>query len=703
MSRPCPGRLNSLLRAALGSLGLLACIPAAAQSTEPDDGIVVTATRTERRNLDIPGAIDVVGAQTLQQGQIQVNLSETLGRVPGVIIQNRQNYAQDLQLSVRGFGFRSNFGIRGVKLYADGIPATMPDGQGQSATFDLSSAQRIEVMRGPFATLYGNAPGGVIQLFTKDGSLSPTLSSQVMAGSYGAQRLDVQFGGQSGAFNYIADWSQFHIDGWRDHSTAEREQFNAKIKWRTSDDTLVTLILNSLNQPNALDPLGLTQAQVVANPRQADPLTVLFNTRKATRQEQGGLTIEKRIDTGNTLRLAVYGGDREVRQYQSIPVPTTATVNTYSGGVVDLQRYFGGGSLNWIYDGSLLGQPLSATVGLEQEMMQDRRRGFDNNRGAMGTLRRDENNRVESTNVFAQVDWRFAERTGASLGVRSTRVSMALNDFYVTARNPDDTGKIIFSNTSPVAGLTYRLAPELSAYASAGRAFETPTFTELAYRIGGTGMNRSLNPGLSTNYEIGLKGSINADNRVTLARFKTNTRDEIVVDSATGGRTIYKNATRTERNGWEASWQALLPAGFDAYFAYTMVDAKYVDPFTSATSPAVAAGNRLPGVPLTSENAELRWNYLPLGFITALEARHASKVFVDDQNSDAAAAYTVVNLRFGLEQKARGWRITETLRIDNIANINYIGSIIVGDSNSRYFETSPRRTAAIMLSASLAF
>ena len=697
------GKQNAVLPVALGSLGILICLQAAAQSTELDDGIVVSATRTERRNLDIPGAIDVLGAETLQQGQPQVNLSETLGRVPGVIIQNRQNYAQDLQLSVRGFGFRSNFGIRGVKLYADGIPATMPDGQGQSATFDLSSAQRIEVMRGPFATLYGNAPGGVIQLFTKDGPLRPTLSGEFMAGSYGAQRFNLQFGGQSGAFNYIADWSQFHIDGWRDHSSANREQFNAKVKWRVSDDTLASLILNSLNQPNALDPLGLTRAQVAANPRQADPVTIQFNTRKATRQQQVGLTVDKLIDTGNTLRLALYGGDRDVRQYQSIPVPTTASVNTYSGGVVDLQRYFGGGSLNWIVDSSLFGRPLSATVGLEQDMMQDRRRGFDNNGGSIGTLRRDENNRVESTNVFAQVDWRFTERTSLSLGIRSTRVSMGLQDFYVTSRNPDDSGQIVFANTSPVAGLIYHLTPELSAYASAGRAFETPTFTELAYRNGGTGMNRSLNPGLSTNYEIGLKGSINADNRVTLARFKTNTSDEIVVDSATGGRTIYKNAARTERNGWEASWQSLLPAGFDAYFAYTMVDAKYVDSFTSSTSPAVAAGNRLPGVPLTSENAELRWQYLPYGFSTALEARHASKVFVDDQNSDAAAAYTVVNMRFGFQQKARGWRLSETLRIDNIANINYIGSIIVGDTNARYFETAPRRTAAILLNASLAF
>jgi iron complex outermembrane receptor protein len=680
---------------------LFGATPATAQ--DADERVVVSATRAERINLDIPGSIDAIGAETLREGQPKVNLSESLGRVPGLVVQNRQNYAQDLQLSIRGFGARSTFGIRGVKLYADGIPATMPDGQGQGANFNLSTAQRIEVMRGPLANLYGNSSGGVVNLFTADGPKRPTLSGDLLAGAYGTHRIGMQAGGESGALNYIGDWSQFHTDGYRDHSAADRQAFNGKLKWLAGEDTRVTLVMNTLYQPETQDALGLTAAQVAANPRQADPSATLFNTRKTVRQEQTGLTVDQRLGAENRLRASVYLGDRQVRQYQSIPL-AAQNAATASGGVVDLGRTFGGISLNWIHDGTLAGRPLSITGGLEREMMQERRRGYINNFGAMGALKRDEDNRVESTNLFGQADWRFAERASATLGLRRTLVRFDSRDHFIAGTNPDDSGNLGYANTSPVAGLAYRVAPEMSLYVSAGRGFETPTNAELAYRRTGTGLNFALKPSLSTNAEIGVKGRIGASQKVTFARFDTTTRDEIVIDTAAAGRTIFKNAGRTRRSGWEASWQALLPADFDVHVAYTALDARYAEAFTSgAAATTVAAGKKLPGVPGTSLYAELQWRHFESGFSAALEARHNSKVYVDDQNSDAATAYTVANLRLGFEQKARDWRITETLRIDNITDRTYIGSVIVADGNGRFFEPAPRRSLSLILSARHAF
>ena len=694
-SQPHAGIICAMLATLFGAT------PATAQ--DADERVVVSATRAERINLDIPGSIDAIGAETLREGQPKVNLSESLGRVPGLVVQNRQNYAQDLQLSIRGFGARSTFGIRGVKLYADGIPATMPDGQGQGANFNLSTAQRIEVMRGPLANLYGNSSGGVVNLFTADGPKRPTLSGDLLAGAYGTHRIGMQAGGESGALNYIGDWSQFHTDGYRDHSAADRQAFNGKLKWLAGEDTRVTLVMNTLYQPETQDALGLTAAQVAANPRQADPSATLFNTRKTVRQEQTGLTVDQRLGAENRLRASVYLGDRQVRQYQSIPL-AAQNAATASGGVVDLGRTFGGISLNWIHDGTLAGRPLSITGGLEREMMQERRRGYINNFGAMGALKRDEDNRVESTNLFGQADWRFAERASATLGLRRTLVRFDSRDHFIAGTNPDDSGNLGYANTSPVAGLAYRVAPEMSLYVSAGRGFETPTNAELAYRRTGTGLNFALKPSLSTNAEIGVKGRIGASQKVTFARFDTTTRDEIVIDTAAAGRTIFKNAGRTRRSGWEASWQALLPADFDVHVAYTALDARYADAFTSgAAATTVAAGKKLPGVPGTSLYAELQWRHFESGFSAALEARHNSKVYVDDQNSDAATAYTVANLRLGFEQKARDWRITETLRIDNITDRTYIGSVIVADGNGRFFEPAPRRSLSLILSARHAF
>ena len=288
--------------------------------------VVTSATRTERDSFDLPVAIDSVDQSAIREDQPQVNLSESLNRVPGIAILNRQNYAQDLQISSRGFGARSTFGVRGIRLIADGIPATLPDGQAQAATFNLGSAERIEVMRGPFSSLYGNAAGGVIQLFTADGPPEPTVSGSLFGGSYGMYKGDLQFGGQDGPFNYIVDASRFHTDGYRDHSTATRDQSNAKFKMPLQSGVL-TMLVNTLDQPETQDPLGLSRAQVIANPRQADASATTFNTRKSVRQNQLGLVYDVNLGSADKLQVKTYLGDRQVTQYQAIPLAAQALAN----------------------------------------------------------------------------------------------------------------------------------------------------------------------------------------------------------------------------------------------------------------------------------------------------------------------------------------------------------------------------------------
>src|SRR6266545_4080653 len=162
---------------------------------QEQDAVVVTATRAPQPSLEIPASIDRIYGEEIREGRQQVNLSESLGRVPGITVQNRQNYAQDLQIQSRGFGARATFGVRGVRLIADGIPATMPDGQGQAATFDLTTAERIEVLRGPFSSLYGNASGGVVQVFTAEGAADPTAGASFVFGSDAMRKETLRFGG----------------------------------------------------------------------------------------------------------------------------------------------------------------------------------------------------------------------------------------------------------------------------------------------------------------------------------------------------------------------------------------------------------------------------------------------------------------------------------------------------------------------------
>ncbi len=666
----------------------------------PLDPVVVTATRTPERAFDLPVAIDTVDGDRIQGGQLQVNLSESLARVPGMFIQNRWNYAQDLQLSIRGFGARANFGVRGVRLYQDNIPATMPDGQGQAGSFSLASAQRIEVLRGPFSSLYGNASGGVISVFTEDGPERPQATAQFIGGSFGMWNAIAKLEGQSDAVNYVVVGNRFETDGYRDHSVASRDLGNVKLKL-AAPDTTITVIANWLYQPDAQDPLGLTRTQWEANPRQVDPVAIRFDTRKSVNQVQGGATFEQRLGSDTDLRVTGYGGTRRVRQYLAF----SGIATTSSGGVTDLDRSFGGVDARLSTRFLLAGRPAALTLGADYESQQEHRQGFVNNAGALGELRRDEDNFIGNTDGYLQFDWSALDALSLFAGMRYSDVRFRTDDHYVNAENPNDSGRRNYRHGSPVLGMVWHVLTDFNVYANYGRGFETPTFTELAYRTVGPGLNLGLQPSISRSSEIGVKAFLGRQQRLNLAAFNVSTSDEIVIDTAAGGRTTYKNATRTRRRGIEAAWEGAIGAGFTGYAAYTRLSAKFATDATTGSPPVVVpAGARLPGVPVASAYGELSWSHPEAaGLVAALEVQYAGKMYVNDRNSDAAPAYTIGNARIGFEQRLGRWLLREFVRVNNFTNRNYAGTVIVGDANGRYFEPAASRNVLVGASVNVAF
>jgi len=701
-----PGlRRRSALVALAGAAAAAASSPLAAQQSTPAtatfDPVTVTATRSVERAFDLPVAVDVVGADVIQRGQLQINLSESLARVPGMVIQSRSNYAQDLQLSIRGFGARANFGVRGVRLYQDGIPATMPDGQGQTGSFSLVSTQRIEVLRGPFSTLYGNAAGGVVSVFTEDGPTPPRATLEVIGGSYATSNAVAKIEGEGRGVNFVIAGNRFETNGYRDHSEATRDLLNVKLRFAAGDDTKITLIGNSLNQPDAQDPLGLTRAQWEADPRQADPAALRFDTRKTVRQTQVGVALEQRFGPDSDLRVTGYGGTRQVRQYLALP----GTAPTSSGGVTDLDRSYGGvdGRLAWRF--SIADRPASFTLGANYESQGERRRGYVNDNGIAGDLRRDEDNTLSNTDGYAQFEWSLLERWSLLAGFRYSDVRFRVEDQYITTANPDDSGRRNYSHGSPVFGVVWNVHDDVNLYANYGEGFETPTFTEVAYRPVGSGLNLGLQPAVSTSTELGLKALLAGRHRINLAAFHIDTTDEIVINAATGGRTTYKNAAKTRRRGVEAAWQGDLGGGFTAYVAYTYLSAKFASDATTGSPPVtVTAGASLPGVPAASGFAELTWAYpRAWGLSAAAEVQYAGKVYVNDRNTDAAPSYAIGNVRVGFEQRVGAWTFREFARLNNLTGVDYVGTVIVGDTNGRYFEPSPTRNFLIGLSANASF
>ncbi len=370
--------------------------------------VTVTGSRAEAASFEQPFSIDVVDGRAIQEGQLGVNASEALVAVPGLVIQNRQNYAQDLQISSRGFGARSAFGVRGVKLIADGIPASTPDGQGQVATFNLDMAERIEVLRGPFSSIYGNSSGGVIQLFTRDGSGPTKLGGRLVGGSYGTTKIELGAEGALGSGGYLVDVSRFDTDGYRDHSSATRDQGFAKITLRPDADSKLSLVANGLKQDDTEDPLGLTWATYQADPTAVESSALTFNTRKDIEHLQGGMNYERRIGSGQ-LQFSAYAGTRSVMQVLAIPAFVQARA-THSGGVIDFDRSFHGLAARWIQDMDLGDSKLTLTAGADYDRSEDDRQGYENFIGdvvgVQGALRRDETDTVTSLDPYVQLAWK---------------------------------------------------------------------------------------------------------------------------------------------------------------------------------------------------------------------------------------------------------------------------------------------------------
>ena len=649
--------------------------------------VVVTATRHAQQPFDLPVSIDAVNLQQIQADRASINPSESLREVPGVLARDRQNAAQDEQISIRGFGARTTFGVRGVRLYVDGIPATMPDGQGQVSNFSLGAADRIEVLRGPFSALYGNSSGGVIQLFTADGTDPPEWRMMFGAGRYAGQRVELGTRGIAGGLDYNLDLSRLSGDGFRRHSRATRYNGNARLRFALGDGNRVTLVANSVLLPHAQDPKGLTYREYRADPRQAAPSALIYDTRKSVRQNQLGLIAEHDDDHGGEWRALGYYGRRAVQQILSIP-PVAQASALSAGGVVDLDGGYGGADLRRRWEGQLGGRPFELIVGSSWDRQNQQRRGYENfvgdTLGVIGALRRNEQDVVWDFDQYAQASWKLSSRWSLSGGVRHSSVHFRVDDRYITAGNPDDSGQRAYSATNPVAGVLFRATGNWHLYASWGHGFETPTFSELGYRSdGGSGLNLGLAAARSNNLELGSKWRWAGDNSIELAWFQADTRDELAVDSNTDGRTTYRNRGRARRRGVEAELQLTLAPQWQAHLAYTWLDARF-------TQPLAGTGTRIAGVPRSALDASLRWGG-PRGWHAQLQLSAIGAVVANDANTARAPGYALVDASVGYVIESARVQLAPFLRLDNLFDRRYIGSVIVNESTGRYYEPGPGR------------
>lgn len=656
------------------------------------DEVVISVSGYEQKILDTAASVNVVTSSQIHNGQAENNLSEPLNRVPGIFALNRQNYAQDLQISSRGFGANSTFGTRGIRLYVDNIPGTVADGQGQISHIDLPSTERIEVIRGPFSVLYGNSSGGVISVFSEDGGPKNNIQPYFELGSYSQRKAGIKASGLYKNTNYLFDVGDFHTDGYRVHSAADRFNANSKIKFRPVSDSVITFVANNVNL-SAQDPLGLTAAQLAANPKQAGNNAISQNTRKTVLQTQTGFTIDTRIDQKNQLLFTPYYGQRHVTQFLA------ATNN----GVIDLKRDFYGMDSKWIHKDQLIGMPLTFVGGVDFNENDDQRQTYQNNGGIQGALGQTYRMSAKNFDQYAHIDWRLLERLALNFGARNSQTNLSSISNNPSLNNTS-SGSHAYQALTSMVSLQYYLSEVSNVYVSYGSSFDTPTLNQVTYNSSFTGSNFGLNAATTKQVEIGFKSKLSKSAQIILALFNANTSNDIVVGASSLGRTSFTNAPKTNRQGIEASAQFILPHQFELNMAYTLLNATVKEAYLNNNT-YVLSGNRIPGVPNQGLFSELLWVKPNKSIEAAVEARVNGSMAVNDINSPSmATGYAVLNLRTMFRQEiAGGWSLSQFFRINNILNRSYVGSVIVNQTSSQFYEPAPTRNWLVGAKANYQF
>ncbi len=631
----------------------------------------------------LPSAITVLGRRALTEGQPRINLSETLNQVPGLIVNNRQDYAQDMQMSIRGFGADSPFGVQDLRLELDGIPLTMPDGQAQSQVIDLPMLGGVKVIKGPFAALYGNAAGGVLEAWTRDAPRRPEATLSNWLGAWGTRQTVLSGGARSGSWSGVAGLTDMRTAGWRQHSQATRQQFNAVLRRDTGDSDRYSVVLNALNQ-DAQDPAGLTRAELQRDPSGVDPAILAYNARKTARNRQVGVSWQHRFDAADAMQLALYDGTRRVVQF----LPFSGSFGYSAGGVVDLRDAFGGTRAQFTHAGELAARPYRLAAGVDYGRENEWRKGWVNDFGTQTGLRNDQYNTVDNFAQFVQAHWQLGAGVELSGGLRHDQVRFGSSTALDAPFDAGSSGGATYASTDPVVGVLWRLDAGNSVYADYGHGFVTPTAYQLAYRPDGQpGLNFALQPMHLRSAEVGWRGHAGVL-RVDASLYHVDTDNQIVVYKSSGGRTSYVNAGSTRRWGVDLGLRARLPHDLRARLAYSLVDVRFVGgPYD---------GNTMPGVPRQQLDSMLSWRPRALhGFHATLDWQLRSQVFVDANNSAAAQGWGVLNASLGTRQRRGRWTLHEYLRVDNVFDRQYVGAVVIADSQGRYYEAAPGRNAGI--------
>ena len=656
-------------------LTLLSCVAISQDKFSELDEIEVTATRLDSTLLRSSRSVSIIGKKEIQNATQLLAMDEVLAGVPGLYMQNRYNFAQDLRVSLRGFGARSAFGIRGIKVIVDGIPETLPDGQAGVDSIDLGSASRIEVIRGPSSSNFGNASGGVIAIETETGNDPGFVQTTIATGDLGYSKFQLKSGGKTENMNYLINFSKQELDGYREHSVSEGSLLNAKFGFNLSEIDRLKLSLNYTDQPKSQDPGGINLSQVNTDRKSARDRNLSYDAGESLNQKRIGLVYERDHSDG-LLTVRNYYVTRDFSN--KLPFK--------NGGSVNIDREFYGFGMQYQF-GESLPENFSLTTGFDTDRQDDDRKRFNNDSGKLGSMSFDQQEKVNSNGLFVQSRYDVGNWSISS-GIRYDEVKFDITDRFLS--NGDDSGEIEFDAVSPSFGLNY-VMENGSIFTSISSSFETPTTTELANPNASGGFNALLKPQEAKNIEIGYK-SVKNNIYHEIAVFNIDLNDELVPYELEEfpGRTFYSNVGKSSRKGVESlvSWSVKPNLTVDA--SYTYSDFSF-DSFIDKNNKDFS-GSKLPGLPESFAYFGIRFeneNGLNMNF----NLNYSGDLFANNANSVKVQAYTVSNFRLSYNINKGDWKILPYMGINNIFDTEFNSNIRINAFGSRYYEPAPERNS----------
>ena len=629
--------------------------------------VALEAPKLKTSRFKMPSSISSLNLIPLQGFQQQLSLQEYLRAVPGLFSLNSNNYAQDLRLSIRGFGSRAAFGIRGVKLIVDGIPETTPDGQGQVDNLPLGILRQLEVLRGPSASLYGNAAGGVVYLNTLDSLQGETIIFRATMGSYAYQnyQLTTQIGGKK--TTALVHLNRTTTDGFRKFSRLEQNIFNAKIKHELSSRSRVNFQMNYTNSPKAEDPGGLKLEETEDDFMQARGRNVEYNTFEKIDQFKIGFRWEQQWGSHWDLDSYAFYSFRDF--YGKLPFE--------NGGIIDLFRNYYGLGTRLTYKETQEQFTHRWQLGIENSSQRDQRERFLNLKGYQGDSVFSQEERFGNFGVslLDELQWeKVLIRTGLRYDYQTLGVNTDKDNQEYTVLNPS-------------IGLSYAIAKNQRVFVNFSTSFETPTLSELSANPSGEeGLNLDLNPSKAINYELGWKC------QTALAYFEATyfyiqSSNEILPYELEDfpGRSFYRNVGATIRYGLELA--ATLQWNQWAFQA-SLTQAQYQ--FDQENEADGLDGKSLPGIPNSqlffqldyTSQADWKW---------VLSGEHIGSFYADNTNSVEIKNFQKVQFQ-AQKTVSLSWSEFDFFAgINNLLNTTYFDNIRLNAFGGRFYEPAPGR------------